>query len=278
MNLDWSSTRIKPLSAGLKRGIAAILKVYTDKASPDEGYALISSPVGIRVVNFGLVEDQKQFRDLVKKAAVLTDDVHASYFYSDGNLVSNDWTKEANGENYISRISASGRSDLLGWARNSLAPKIQRINRDFSKKFGWGEPGSIRFSASEERLSDGRTASTEGRFTAASRRVEQALGQEPGSVKEVPIKPDTALSRCIEKFVKGVLGKTVVMVNTEGATTHFDGMILTDDANTIYLDQNASKPHMVLLGHEILHVMRQDNEQLYQDLKASRIRYLLLLS
>ena len=37
---------------------------------------MISSPVGIRVVNFGLVEDQKQFRDLVKKAAVLTDDVH----------------------------------------------------------------------------------------------------------------------------------------------------------------------------------------------------------
>ena len=67
-------------------------------------------------------------------------------FTSDGNLVSNSWLEEPNGESYRSRISESGRSDLLGWVRDFLAPRVQSVFEEYSEKYSWGDPGRIQFS------------------------------------------------------------------------------------------------------------------------------------
>ena len=45
------------------------------------------------------------------------------------------------GSEYISRASAAGRSDVLKWAAAVLAPRIQRINEEYSAKYNWGNPG-----------------------------------------------------------------------------------------------------------------------------------------
>ena len=108
----------------------------------EQAAGMISSPQGMRVVNFGAVEDNKAFQRLVESAANgLSFEVDFSTFTSDGNLVTNNWTGEPNGDSYKSGIIAAGRPDLLGWSRDVLAPRVQRVFEEFSERYGWGDPG-----------------------------------------------------------------------------------------------------------------------------------------
>ena len=109
------------------------------------GAGMISSPTGMRVVNFGAVEDNKVFRELVEDAAstLTLDEITTDYFVSDGDLVMNDWKANPNGEDYQARIRAAGSPDLLEWARDVLAPRVQSVFDEFSSRYGWGDPGSI---------------------------------------------------------------------------------------------------------------------------------------
>ncbi len=107
---------------------------------------LVSSPQGMRVINFGAVEDNPKFAGLVKAAAakLTLEQASVGSFSTDGNLVSNDWKKSPHGEDYRSRVAAAGRSDLLGRARDLLGPRIQRVFDKYSKEYGWGDPGEHR--------------------------------------------------------------------------------------------------------------------------------------
>lgn len=64
-------------------------------------------------------------------------------------MESNNWEENPDGQTYISRISTEGPSDLLGWGRDFLAPRVQRVFEDFSAKYDWGNPGQIRFSRNQ---------------------------------------------------------------------------------------------------------------------------------
>lgn len=120
----------------------------------EQSAGMISSPQGMRVVNFGALEDNLAFQRLVESAANgLSFDVQEQvHFTSDGNLVTNDWRLNPNGTTYQTAISDAGRSDLLGWARDVLAPRVQQVFDEYSEKYDWGDPGSIAFS---NRASDG---------------------------------------------------------------------------------------------------------------------------
>jgi len=109
----------------------------------EEGAGIISSPVGMRVVNFGAMPDNNAFRALVKStfAGLSHGEVESVDFASDGNLVGNDWKEGPNGEAYRSRVGEEGRPDLLRWAGDILAPRVQAVFEDFSKRYGWGDPG-----------------------------------------------------------------------------------------------------------------------------------------
>lgn len=111
----------------------------------ENGAGMISSPQGMRVVNFGSLEDNGAFRKLVEKAAAAdgVPDADPIYFSSDGNLVTNDWTENRDGQGFAGQISSAGRSDLLGWLRTVLAPRVQGVFEDFSARKGWGNPGSL---------------------------------------------------------------------------------------------------------------------------------------
>jgi hypothetical protein len=58
----------------------------------------------------------------------------------------NNWEEKANGETYVQRIGAEGRSDVLDWARDFLAPRVQRVFDDFSERYDWGDAVSLKFS------------------------------------------------------------------------------------------------------------------------------------
>ncbi len=111
----------------------------------NDGVGIISSPDGMRVVNFGAMPNNKQFRDLVKDAAgtLGIDTGRLQYFASDGALVANDWKENPNGEIYQSRISETYGPDLLRWVGDFLAPRVQAVFNEYSARHGWGDPGSF---------------------------------------------------------------------------------------------------------------------------------------
>lgn len=111
----------------------------------ENGAGMISAPTGMRVVNFGALPDNTKFRALVKSAAetLAVDEVTLQSFSTDGDLVFNDWKESPNGEGYRSRISEAYGPDLLDWARDVLAPRVQSVFNEFSSRYGWGDPGRV---------------------------------------------------------------------------------------------------------------------------------------
>jgi hypothetical protein len=60
--------------------------------------------------------------------------------------MTNNWKENQNGQDYVERARAEGRSDVLDWARAYLAPRVQRVFDDFSERYDWGDAGKIQFS------------------------------------------------------------------------------------------------------------------------------------
>jgi len=111
-----------------------------------DSFAFVSSPTGIRVVNFGIITNDILQSDIVAVAEGVLPEFEYRVFASDGDMPTNNWKENPNGESYLQRISAAGRSDVLDWARAVLAPRVQRVFTEFSNEYGWGDAGEINFS------------------------------------------------------------------------------------------------------------------------------------
>jgi hypothetical protein len=109
-------------------------------------FAFISSPSGIRLVNFGIITNEKLHADILRVAESVLPDADAQWFASSGDMMTNNWKENQNGQDYVARASAEGRSDVLDWARAYLAPRVQRVFDDFSERYDWGDAGKIQFS------------------------------------------------------------------------------------------------------------------------------------
>ena len=59
---------------------------------------------------------------------------------SDGNYISNDWTKDTNGEGYLKRIKTK-RPDIQQRVAD-FRPRVEAVNRKFEVKYGWDKPAS----------------------------------------------------------------------------------------------------------------------------------------
>jgi hypothetical protein len=108
--------------------------------------AIVTTPTGVRIMNFGAVQDNKLFHGLVTKAAgeaFVDADVTLEplFGYADGGLASNNWKENSNGQDYIRALNDLGRPDLVEYALNTLAPRVAAVNQQFSQEFGWGDPG-----------------------------------------------------------------------------------------------------------------------------------------
>jgi hypothetical protein len=84
--------------------------------------------------------------EIVKVAESALPDFDYRAFASSGDMPTNNWKENPNGESYVQRFSAAGRSDVLDWARTVLAPRVQSVFNEYSKKYDWGDPGKISFS------------------------------------------------------------------------------------------------------------------------------------
>lgn len=93
----------------------------------------------IRFLNFGDTKNQKDFHKAVADmvgGVKMENSAKARAFASDGNLVSNNWLERPNGEGYIRRIGSSGRSDVLEYISDFLAPRVEAFDRAFAAKHG----------------------------------------------------------------------------------------------------------------------------------------------
>jgi hypothetical protein len=129
----------RPLTKDEMRQVWEAFNAEMD-AGWEDSVALISSSNGFRAVQFG--GDNAAFRSAAARAVEATD-LTASMrgFASDGDLATNDWKENPNGEGYRQRVSAAGRSDVLGWADSVLAGRVQAVFNDFAARYGWGDAG-----------------------------------------------------------------------------------------------------------------------------------------
>jgi hypothetical protein len=157
-------------------------------------FAFISSPNGIRLVNFGIVDNGKLQKEIVKVAETVLPNGEVRVFASSGDMPTNKWKENPDGQTYVQRIRAEGRPDVLDWARTVLAPRVQRVFDEYSEKYGWGDPGELRFSErsaqagsaeSADRPSARADAPDDGRAReAGDRRGQQGSGREASSSYE----------------------------------------------------------------------------------------------
>ena len=116
----------------------------------NDSLAFVSSLKGLRIINFGVISNKELHSSILKAIEPELPSLEARMFASDGDMPSNNWKDDTNGEDYTRRIRAEGRPDVLGWARDILAPRVQLVNDEFSKKYGWGDPGQFKFSRKSE--------------------------------------------------------------------------------------------------------------------------------
>ncbi len=173
----------RPLTSEETRSLwQAVNSVMKDYPEWQRSMGVVSTPNGVRLINFGAAESIKTMQRL-KAEGMTGDSLQAKHdeemswaaltdrketvklflkaveewhkttpddlatttkdFHSDGNLVENNWKEHPDGQEYASRISDQGRSDLLRWATDVLGPKVQRVYQDFSERYGWGDPGTV---------------------------------------------------------------------------------------------------------------------------------------
>jgi hypothetical protein len=93
----------------------------------------------IRVLNFGDTKNQKDFHKALQQTIGgldIENTARTREFASDGNLVSNNWKEQPNGEDYIRGLSAAGRSDVLEFISTVLAPRVEAFDKQFADKYG----------------------------------------------------------------------------------------------------------------------------------------------
>jgi hypothetical protein len=186
---------------------AAVGKWMTDKGHQDwqNQFAFVSSPKGIRLVNFGIITNDILQSEIVKVAESVLPNFDYRVFASDGDMPTNNWKENSDGQGYVQRIRAEGRPDVLDWARTVLAPRVQRVFTDFGERYDWGNPGELRFSAARDggrRPESGRA--TPGSLEASERAAAQkALTPLPGA-PNVPgfHGPDPRLVAVAEKYAR----------------------------------------------------------------------------
>jgi hypothetical protein len=150
-------------------------------------WAPANTPTGVRVLNFN-DNNHKNFHKVVLSALPLfgkklTSPLTANtkMFMSDGDALENNWKEKPNAEDYQSRLSQAGRSDLLGWIGDVLQPAVDQVNRRYSTVHGWGAPTRFQRSARESGPSDRRRPSDAATVQRSDR---DRAGRRPGGGAE----------------------------------------------------------------------------------------------
>lgn len=114
---------------------------------PEFEIAPVSTPQGVRLINFDEVFDNQQFQKIILEAnenfAKKLDNessINVELFSSQNGYYSNNWSEFKNGEGYLQGISKEGQSDLYRKVRSiidEIQPRIDDVDRNFSEKYGF---------------------------------------------------------------------------------------------------------------------------------------------
>lgn len=220
-----------------------------------DSFALISTPSGVRMVSFGVVSvDELTGGILSAIDPVVAPGVQADWFKSSGNLVFNDWKENPNGEYYLERASASGRPDVLEWARNVLAPRVQSVYEEYSAKFGWGDPGELLFSNRRD----------QGREAGGSAESAAVRGQEQGTGSQVSSEDRRAQSRVARgdplpgvPLKQLVSGPDLGLVDVAQAYARENGIDLKRQAEYVKVDEDRAR--RIAAAYEAMENAPQDS-------------------
>jgi hypothetical protein len=162
--------------------------------------------------------------------------------------------------------SAKGKDDDN--AVHSLSKRTENQFRRPGNRGGTeGDAGSSR---TRERGVEGSDQERLGRLE-VSLSVEERDKGYLGSLKA--IETPTVSQALIRDAFQDLFGKRVIffddnspVAKKRGGRSVMNGAVLTDDSDTIYIATSAAHPGMVVAGHELLHTIRMDDADLYDQL------------
>ncbi|MHB9144740.1 MAG: LPD38 domain-containing protein [Symbiobacteriia bacterium] len=142
-----------------------------------------------------------------------------SAFRADGGLIENDWGASPNGEGYLQRLSAAGRSDVQDGVNLHLAPKAEAVNHDFAQRYGWDRPAGGGESGSGPAEPGGPAAGAAAPLTTTETPdVSRPSAQEQGGGSVSPSAEPGRFQPGEQVRVKGLSG-TYTVVADEGKKT-----------------------------------------------------------
>lgn len=77
--------------------------------------------------------------------------------------------------------------------------------------------------------------------------------------------------------VASVFGKRIVFLRG-GKKLSFEGHTVVDQPNVIFLTEESEKPHLSILGHELVHGLRTEYPEVYEQFKSAMLPYLANVS
>jgi len=86
-------------------------------------------------------------------------------------------------------------------------------------------------------------------------------------IAEVLVEPTSKKDKDVRQLVEKALGKKVVFF--ESSDLEINGTIIKGQEGTLYINKNSDKPHLAIMGHELLHEMKRDKPEIYEDLKKA---------
>ena len=153
------------------------------KITGNKEYNPISTPEGVRIINYNNKFDNKEFQGLINQATEnfskkldKSTDVKVEYFSSQNGYLENDWKKDKNGQGYLQRLRKEGQSDLYRKVYDiieELQPRIDDVDAKFRDEYGFELNEEINSGFRNRNLIDDGSVSVDVKTEKPIKKIEQ---------------------------------------------------------------------------------------------------------
>jgi len=155
--------------------------------------------------------------------------------------------------------------------KNKNLSEEQRAELDNFKPFKTDDGYVLRHTSKLPKLSRAQkkpkgATPKEGKVTPSVKAATETFGLPDGALREVHVEPKNATEKKVRQLIEDALGKKVVFFESGVSTFDVGGFVIPNKPGTIYVNSKADVPHMKVMGHELLHTLRRDNPEIYNDL------------
>ncbi len=153
------------------------------KITGNKEYNPISTPEGVRIINYNNKFDNKEFQGLINQATEnfskkldKSTDVKVEYFSSQNGYLENNWKKDKNGQGYLQRLRKEGQSDLYRKVYDiieELQPRIDDVDAKFRDEYGFELNEEINSGFRNRNLTDDGSVSVDVKTEKPIKKIEQ---------------------------------------------------------------------------------------------------------